>query len=398
MDHDEADRRRMLTIIDLFRERDTIDELGLQAIWDAFAELLFPGTGTVQTRARYFLLVPWIYQGVEKRGVPTSRVRDTVRKDEIRLIRALLAGGSDQTGIVGSLAQAKLQRMPSTIYWSGLGRLGIRRFPGTADQMVRALDGVREMSRGALRTDDGELVSASLEVWDRSMPSAPDGLLDGPTRLELRHEEATYLRARVRDSATGSLLDVLLDVGLPARGTRFPWQHAKLSRFPADLRRLLDHARRYSEAMHGAQLLYNLLLFRVKDVPEWVERLEERLDVWKGSMSADLNGVRGWDREEFWATVGSARHVSAGATDFVNRWCDVLVRDGFNVDVDASAITLITERERTLKGGLARLGNQRAIDRLSGLAGDRQYEFRWLSARAIVKDILDGLALDPTDA
>ena len=41
----------MLTIIDLFRERDTIDELGLQAIWDAFAELLFPGTGTVQTRA-----------------------------------------------------------------------------------------------------------------------------------------------------------------------------------------------------------------------------------------------------------------------------------------------------------------------------------------------------------
>ena len=149
MDHDEADRRRMLTIIDLFGERDTIDELGLQAIWDAFAELLFPGTGTVQTRARYLLFVPWIYQGVEARGVAAAKAREAVRRNELRLVRALLAGGTDQIGIIGSQAQANLKRMPSAIYWSGLGALGIRRMPGTADQLVRAFDGLREPSRAS---------------------------------------------------------------------------------------------------------------------------------------------------------------------------------------------------------------------------------------------------------
>jgi hypothetical protein len=73
MDHTEADKRRMLAVIDMFREQDTVDELGLSAIWDAFAGLLFPGTGTVQTRARYFLFVPWVFQVAEAQRVPAAR-------------------------------------------------------------------------------------------------------------------------------------------------------------------------------------------------------------------------------------------------------------------------------------------------------------------------------------
>jgi hypothetical protein len=32
---------------------------------DAFSEMLFPGLSTVQTRARYFLLVPWAYRRLD---------------------------------------------------------------------------------------------------------------------------------------------------------------------------------------------------------------------------------------------------------------------------------------------------------------------------------------------
>jgi hypothetical protein len=83
MDHTESDKRRMLAVIDLFREQDTIDELGLSAVWDAFADVLFPGTGTVQTRARYFLFVPWIFQAAEAQRVPSARARATVRRLEV---------------------------------------------------------------------------------------------------------------------------------------------------------------------------------------------------------------------------------------------------------------------------------------------------------------------------
>lgn len=58
MDHTESDKRRMLAVIDLFREQDTVDEFGMSAVWDAFADLLFPGTGTVQTGAPVLPLRP----------------------------------------------------------------------------------------------------------------------------------------------------------------------------------------------------------------------------------------------------------------------------------------------------------------------------------------------------
>ena len=45
---------------------DTRDELGIGSVRDAFADMLFPGTSTIMTRARYFLLVPWTYQRLER--------------------------------------------------------------------------------------------------------------------------------------------------------------------------------------------------------------------------------------------------------------------------------------------------------------------------------------------
>ena len=66
LDHDERDRRRMREVIDLFREQDTLDELGIGVVRDTLANLLFPGTTTVQTRARYLLFLPWIYEEIER--------------------------------------------------------------------------------------------------------------------------------------------------------------------------------------------------------------------------------------------------------------------------------------------------------------------------------------------
>ncbi len=61
MDYSEHERWKALDIIDLFREHDTRDELGIGTVRDAFADMLFPGTSTIQTRAKYFLFVPVPY-------------------------------------------------------------------------------------------------------------------------------------------------------------------------------------------------------------------------------------------------------------------------------------------------------------------------------------------------
>ena len=74
LDYSERERRKMLDVVDLFREHDTRDELGLGSVRDAFADMLFPGTSTIMTRARYFLLVPWTYQRLERQRVGSAEI------------------------------------------------------------------------------------------------------------------------------------------------------------------------------------------------------------------------------------------------------------------------------------------------------------------------------------
>src|SRR5215470_12410904 len=89
LDHSDQERRKMLDVIDLFGEQETRDELGIGTVRDAFADLLFPGTSTIQTRARYFLFVPWIYRDLERRKTPSNEIALLARCAEVRLIDAL---------------------------------------------------------------------------------------------------------------------------------------------------------------------------------------------------------------------------------------------------------------------------------------------------------------------
>lgn len=58
-----ADEQRPLRGgIALFEERGSRDELGVGQVRDVLSDAPFPGTSVLQTRARYFLLVPWAYQ------------------------------------------------------------------------------------------------------------------------------------------------------------------------------------------------------------------------------------------------------------------------------------------------------------------------------------------------
>ena len=61
LDHSESDRRKALDVVDLFREQDTSDELGIGTVRDALADSLFPGISTIQARGKYLLFISLIY-------------------------------------------------------------------------------------------------------------------------------------------------------------------------------------------------------------------------------------------------------------------------------------------------------------------------------------------------
>jgi len=75
IDHDSKARERTLRILSLFQEKESRDELGLGSVRDSFADQLFPGTSTIQTRLRYMLFVPWIYHSLEEKRLPAESFR-----------------------------------------------------------------------------------------------------------------------------------------------------------------------------------------------------------------------------------------------------------------------------------------------------------------------------------
>ena len=89
LDYSERERRKMLDVIDMFREHGTRDELGVGSVRDAFADMLFPGTSTILTRARYFLLVPWAYQRLEKSRVRSAEIAVRARQAELNLVEPI---------------------------------------------------------------------------------------------------------------------------------------------------------------------------------------------------------------------------------------------------------------------------------------------------------------------
>ena len=145
LDYSENDRQKMQDVLDQLGERTTRDELGIGGIRDAFADLLFPGTTTIQTAAKYFLFVPWMYVQLEQKNVPSKDVLAIVRKFEVELSKTLSAAAAEDVdedvhGIIGRRAGENLKRTASSVYWQGLLQWGIRRFSGSQDGYHRSLD------------------------------------------------------------------------------------------------------------------------------------------------------------------------------------------------------------------------------------------------------------------
>ena len=88
-----------LEVIDLFSQQGTLDELGIGTIRDALADRMFPGTSTIQTRVRYFLFIPRIYQRLERRRTSPADIAAKARDQEIRLAQNLAETEADATGV-----------------------------------------------------------------------------------------------------------------------------------------------------------------------------------------------------------------------------------------------------------------------------------------------------------
>ncbi|MEQ9178735.1 MAG: DUF6361 family protein [Nitratireductor sp.] len=379
---DEAERDRARRIMALFNEREARDELGIGAIRDSIADLLFPGTSVVHTRLRYMLFVPWLFQDLEASNVRPGRASVAVREREIRFIEALLQGG-EQAGVIGVDARERLSRLPSMVYWAGLGVWGIRRFEGSIESYLEHLPLWRR-----LRKDRSEEAAADGLIgegaWHPGLPPPPDDFPDVAT-FRLRTIDAAFVVDRLVASAPTSLLTHLAK-GAAAADCDFIWEHPHRARFPAGCERLVEHGRLFSDVLHGASLLYNLMLAERRDWAEQIDRYRAELDEWTADL--DLAALEAWTLDDFWDAIETPQHsVRPLARTFVAHWRSLVLADLGGIAESDVARRAVEARERRLKGAQSRFANQAALDRWSGASAAGRLAFRWDAAASHIADL-----------
>ncbi|MCH7583325.1 MAG: hypothetical protein IIC72_11930 [Acidobacteria bacterium] len=401
LDYSEDHRQKMREIIDLFRDRDTLDEIGIGSVRDAFSELLFPGLSTVQTRARYFLFIPWVYKRMESERTASSKASDRARHLQTELIKSLERGGaSGGEGIIGWDARQHLQRLPSAVYWAGLGAFGIRQFHGSIEDYHRSLDSYQDRIRHFSKGDGDEISERLTPNWTPHLPAPPANLWK-ESSIELTAIEANFLIEQIRLHRPDSLLAFYLDnPENDLTGIRAPWGHPAASHVSGETELWLSHARLFAEVINGAALVYNLMLAeRAEEIGlsmgdgDLAEEYHEDLQAWVDTLQNRWKAVESWDLDEFWNVVRTGNpRVPHPTQAFVHRWITLALRDPEQIELLPPEVrNLIRDRELRLKGAQARLQSHRALEMWTGRSGVGVLTYRWPTARTIIADIHQGL-------
>ena len=389
-----SDRDKMRRVLDLFKEQGTLDEMGLGSLRDALSDALFPGTSYIQTRLRYVLFIPWIYQRLEARRVGSSDVERAARAAEVDLI-GRLEQNEDAKGVIGVVARGTLVRLPSSMYWSALARWGIFRPQQSQGWYHSHFDALVD-GRGVVgRADDPGVIWSQQAHWHPRLPEPAKGF---PWRASfaLTPDEADFLRGRVEERCAGTLLAWLVRNGSdsPAEDV---WDDPDALRAPERTRETLELARRFSLHVEGIPLLYNLVVAERRrevldsDEAESIDELRAGLAEWAAREAGEQ---RAFEPDALWElVVGRGRHVPYPQRVFIESWSRRIAELAPDRTADDDRLrTLVIHRELHLKGARARLANRsRLLDWSPGIGVGRM-DFRWFRVRQFMIDLHRGLA------
>ncbi|EBS5027045.1 TPA: DUF6361 family protein [Salmonella enterica] len=397
LDHDSDARTKTLNILALFQQKESRDELGIGSIRDSFAKQLFPGTSTIQTRLRYMLFIPWIYQYLENQRIPAANFSTQADRDERALIITLSRLEEDSAGTFGKNSREKLKRLPSSVYWSGLQRWGIREILWSQEEYHRRVD---ELYRARTEISEREYYEKNrcdmgdtsaykpAQSWHSSLPAPPSNFPDEAT-FALTRQEASFLRDRIQSSCKGSLLAWLTLHSEPA-DVSAPWEHPDYAKFPDALQELLTHARFFSYTMHGAALLYNYLLAKERADNDLLSQHRDNFVAWFAEPVREK--IATWPLDRMWElTAGPGYSISLKTRRFVEQWIALIRQSSGTLLTSKEACALIRAREIALKGPRSRFKNRRALEQWSGYAGTLRLVYRWHNVQIILNDLAHGL-------
>lgn len=396
IDFSTNDRNRVGSVLDLLRPEGMVDELGMGTIRDALANQLFPGISTIQTRAKYFFIVPYILydfqtaKPAQRRGkMPSKFLED--KEYEVMWALAEKYNYQEGNGVIGISKRKpnKIVRRPSTIYWNGIYTYQFIDTQGLgAESFLRqsAHPTMESMLSSVKQGDDeiGDDVDAEYENIFRINVTHKLNWKDNLT-MDLQDEEAEFFQDRIISLAKNKLIaELLLDEKLwkifrPADDFMQFAKAAISTPVAKNLKAMLILAHDFSELMYGAHLAYNCQLHHKVFNSNY---FDEEWGRWINNIQDTMLEYKNFNPDILFSYATTTRVTTA---QFVKEWWkqtqssfpDIKKRD-----------TLVEQQEAMVKGGKARLRWNKTDDvKENNWLGLRHFRYRFSQARTILKDI-----------
>lgn len=386
IDYSSEHKNKVMAVLDLLSDKGAVDELGIGLIRDGFGDLFFPGTSTIQTRAKYFYIVPYLMMELEKEkhSFP-SEFLEKLRIREVDLIDILAE--KDKSGVIGARARKRLKRKPSSIYWNGLKTFEIfKQDHLSLENYAKAFVAMQRRKESALslgNEDSDDLEAAGSEYtstfWQCVLPITN---WKESLTMNLTGPEASYLKERMIKSpkSKDSLLAFLLK--------QDPTEVMKVESFdaigeqfllPDELREDYILAKKFSMFISGANIRYNVILAKHEN-----EEAMRRWEAWKDSdfVKNEFGHFR------FQDVLYRLKIINPLLRRFLSEW-QKAVLTGNEQEIDE----LLIKREIELKSKeRAKLYNTRYYAYEEGVwLGSEKLQYRFPNSKILIEDIFAGL-------
>ena len=389
IDFSKSERNKVLSVLELLSEQGTLDELGIAPIRDGFSELFFPGTTTIQTRAKYFFIVPYALRDLEL-GKETNSAKALRELDQIEQDcgKIFLKNNPGIDGIIGSRALASggwVKQAPSRIYWAGLRKYGFfLNGELTLPEYVRVVCALKAEKANTLSLgnrndktnddkdhDDQDAGSvAGIRFWD-----IPTYRFDWREKLsmELTQEEGAFLKKKIVSRYPDSMLAYVLENHVDEFFHCSSFQELKsiIHLFPDKMQKDYYLALQFSDFLEAINVKYNLIISDEKNA-EAVRIWNEMQDSLDERASVDLTRI-----------VNRLKVYNPDLVRFLSE-----AKDAMLAHDETKLNNAIVHRERSLKTSRAKVLHPGEFDD-EAWYGIGALDYRFYRTKTILADIVE---------
>ncbi|ALT69004.1 DUF6361 family protein [Methanobrevibacter millerae] len=380
IDFSKDERSKILSVLDLLGEKGVLDELGISQIRDAYSDLFFPGTSTIQTRAKYFFIVPYALRDLEfNNQYDFFKLKKTFDKTEKECAHIFLENNPDEVGVIGSRSihgGSWVSRTPASIYWVGLRKYGFFKGKMSIDQYIKFIAIQKQNTLGAVKlgnssdeAHDDKNAGDVQKIHLFNIPSYKRDWIDD-LDINLTFEEGQFLKNQIIETCPDSLMAYVLkyDIHEFLDISSFSDLQAIIYMFPDEIKNNYNNANSFSEFCFALRVVYNLIVSENKN--EEAIREFDNLNLYEIS-NIDIDGI-----------MTSLGVFNPYLRIFLKNSCEAMKNEDFE-----ELKNIIQNREIFLKGvNRSKTAHPGEYDTNEWFAGKR-LDYRFSIAKDIIADI-----------